>query len=46
MIHEIKQQLNDNPPDAIICVVGGGGLLNGVIMGLQDVGWPNGKAMN
>ncbi|RUS20105.1 tryptophan synthase beta subunit-like PLP-dependent enzyme [Endogone sp. FLAS-F59071] len=41
MIHEIKQQLDNNPPDAIICVVGGGGLLNGVIMGLQDVGWPN-----
>ncbi|RUP52017.1 tryptophan synthase beta subunit-like PLP-dependent enzyme [Jimgerdemannia flammicorona] len=39
MIHEIKQQLDDNPPDAVICVVGGGGLLNGVIMGLQDVGW-------
>ncbi|RUS27424.1 tryptophan synthase beta subunit-like PLP-dependent enzyme [Jimgerdemannia flammicorona] len=36
MIHEIKQQLDDNPPDAVICVVGGGGLLNGVIMGLQD----------
>lgn len=29
----------DNPPAAIICPVGGGGLLNGVILGLQQVGW-------
>ncbi|OBZ85624.1 L-serine dehydratase/L-threonine deaminase, partial [Choanephora cucurbitarum] len=32
-------QLEDRPPAAIICPVGGGGLLNGVIMGLQEVGW-------
>ncbi|KAI7860351.1 tryptophan synthase beta subunit-like PLP-dependent enzyme [Circinella umbellata] len=39
IIHEIKTQLHDTPPAAIICPVGGGGLLNGVIMGLQEVEW-------
>lgn len=41
IIHELKSQLQDNPPAAIICPVGGGGLLNGVITGLQDIGWKN-----
>ncbi|KAI9025257.1 tryptophan synthase beta subunit-like PLP-dependent enzyme [Phycomyces nitens] len=39
IIHELKTQLQNNPPAAIICPVGGGGLLNGVIMGLQEIGW-------
>ncbi|ORZ23391.1 tryptophan synthase beta subunit-like PLP-dependent enzyme [Absidia repens] len=39
IIHELKTQLMDNPPAAIICPVGGGGLLNGIILGLQEVGW-------
>ncbi|KAI9303788.1 tryptophan synthase beta subunit-like PLP-dependent enzyme, partial [Cunninghamella echinulata] len=39
VIHELKTQLLDNPPAAIICPVGSGGLLNGVILGLQEVGW-------
>ncbi|KAI8368443.1 tryptophan synthase beta subunit-like PLP-dependent enzyme [Choanephora cucurbitarum] len=39
IIYELKAQLEDRPPAAIICPVGGGGLLNGVIMGLQEVGW-------
>lgn len=40
IIHELREQLgDDNPPAAIVCPVGGGGLLNGVITGLQDVGW-------
>lgn len=39
IIYEIKTQLQENPPAAIICPVGGGGLLNGVIMGLQEMGW-------
>lgn len=39
IIYELKAQLGDNPPAAIVCPVGGGGLLNGVIMGLQEVGW-------
>lgn len=41
IIRELKEQLQDNPPAAIICPVGGGGLLNGVITGLQNVGWKN-----
>lgn len=39
IVYELKAQLGDNPPAAIVCPVGGGGLLNGVIMGLQEVGW-------
>ncbi|KAI7899703.1 tryptophan synthase beta subunit-like PLP-dependent enzyme [Cokeromyces recurvatus] len=40
IIYELKAQLGDNnPPAAIVCPVGGGGLLNGVIMGLQEIGW-------
>ncbi|KAI8874726.1 tryptophan synthase beta subunit-like PLP-dependent enzyme [Backusella circina FSU 941] len=39
IIHELKSQLPDNPPTVVICPVGGGGLLNGVIEGLQEVGW-------
>lgn len=30
---------DDNPPAVVVCPVGGGGLLNGVITGLQEVGW-------
>ncbi|CEP15344.1 hypothetical protein [Parasitella parasitica] len=40
IVYELREQLgDDNPPSAIVCPVGGGGLLNGVIMGLQEVGW-------
>ncbi|KAL9550500.1 hypothetical protein MBANPS3_004706 [Mucor bainieri] len=40
IIYELRDQLGeDNPPAAIVCPVGGGGLLNGVITGLQEVGW-------
>lgn len=38
-MQELKTQLHDGPPAAIICPVGGGGLLNGVITGLQEIGW-------
>ncbi|ORX47456.1 tryptophan synthase beta subunit-like PLP-dependent enzyme [Hesseltinella vesiculosa] len=39
IIFELKTQLLGHPPAAIVCPVGGGGLLNGIIMGLQEVGW-------
>ncbi|KAG0347738.1 hypothetical protein BG004_007076 [Podila humilis] len=39
MIPEIKEQLGGVVPDAIVCSVGGGGLINGVILGCQEVGW-------
>jgi L-serine/L-threonine ammonia-lyase len=42
MIPEIKAQLGDIVPDAIVCSVGGGGLINGIILGLQEAGWNNG----
>lgn len=40
-MQELKEQLSGNPPAAIICPVGGGGVMNGIIMGLQDIGWKN-----
>jgi L-serine/L-threonine ammonia-lyase len=42
MIEEIKRQMPDcelEKPDAIICSVGGGGLLSGICQGLDRVGW-------
>ncbi|KAI8580193.1 hypothetical protein K450DRAFT_238612 [Umbelopsis ramanniana AG] len=39
IIKELEVQLRHEPPAAIICPVGGGGLLNGIIMGLEQVGW-------
>lgn len=42
LIEEIKRQIPDGEsekPDAIICSVGGGGLLSGVCQGLDRVGW-------
>jgi len=38
IVDEISEQLG-NAPDAIICSVGGGGLLNGVCMGLERHEW-------
>ncbi|KAH9483729.1 Serine dehydratase-like [Psilocybe cubensis] len=38
MIHEIRNQLGQEP-DAIFCSVGGAGLLGGIIVGCQAVGW-------
>ncbi|KAI6379190.1 hypothetical protein MCOR25_002068 [Pyricularia grisea] len=38
MVHEVAKQMPTGTlPDAIICSVGGGGLLNGVCQGLDDV---------
>lgn len=41
MIHEIKEQLHSEPK-AIFCSVGGGGLLGGIIVGCEAVGWDHG----
>eukprot|EP01126_Amoeba_proteus_P026895 TRINITY_DN2662_c0_g1_i11.p1 TRINITY_DN2662_c0_g1~~TRINITY_DN2662_c0_g1_i11.p1 ORF type:complete len:274 (-),score=66.13 TRINITY_DN2662_c0_g1_i11:261-1082(-) len=38
MIHEIYSQV-PTPPSVVITVVGGGGLLIGIMKGLDDVGW-------
>jgi L-serine/L-threonine ammonia-lyase len=42
MIHEIKEQLDGEVPRAIVCAVGGGGMLGGLIVGCNDVGWGKG----
>ncbi|CAO3572157.1 unnamed protein product [Mortierella alpina] len=39
MIAELQQQLGGVVPDAIVLCVGGGGLMNGVILGCQAAGW-------
>lgn len=40
MIEEIHRQMpNGEQPDAIICSVGGGGLLAGIVNGMERVGW-------
>ncbi|XP_006901054.1 PREDICTED: L-serine dehydratase/L-threonine deaminase [Elephantulus edwardii] len=38
IVKELKEQLSDKP-GAIVLSVGGGGLLCGVVQGLQEVGW-------
>ncbi|NXN17664.1 SDSL protein, partial [Indicator maculatus] len=38
LVQELKESL-DTKPDAIVLAVGGGGLLAGVVAGLQQVGW-------
>lgn len=42
MVAEVSQQLG-RKPDMIICSVGGGGLLGGVMTGCKAVGWEDGK---
>jgi len=39
IIDEIVAQWEGPPPDAIVCSVGGGGLLNGIMLGLDRHGW-------
>ena len=38
LVRELKDSL-ETKPDAILLAVGGGGLLAGVVAGLQQVGW-------
>ena len=42
MIAEVSQQLG-RKPGMIVCSVGGGGLLGGVMTGCEAVGWEDGK---
>ena len=42
MIVEVSQQL-ERKPDMVVCSVGGGGLLGGVMTGCKAVGWEDGK---
>ncbi|CUA75930.1 threonine dehydratase [Rhizoctonia solani] len=44
IIHEIAHQLpNKSAPDAIVCNVGGGGLLGGVLRGVGELKWDQSK---
>lgn len=46
LISELQTQLRsagvEQPPDAVICSVGGGGLLCGLLHGMDRDGWENG----
>jgi L-serine/L-threonine ammonia-lyase len=42
MIDELSAELKEKP-DAILCSVGGGGLLGGIIVGCQRNGWEDGR---
>ena len=39
LVTELNSQLQGTKPDALVLSVGGGGLLNGVVQGLQSSGW-------
>lgn len=39
MMAEVAEQLGEASPDVVVCGVGGGGLFNGVMQGLDDLGW-------
>ncbi|XP_072164339.1 L-serine dehydratase/L-threonine deaminase-like [Diadema setosum] len=41
MMEEVKEQLGGKKPGVVVTCVGGGGLLCGVVQGLQRVGWAN-----
>ena len=42
MVEEMRDQLpNGDPPEGIVCSVGGGGLFCGVMLGLENCGWQN-----
>lgn len=41
MISEVQEQLDGDTPAVIVVSVGGGGLMNGVLEGMQRVGWGN-----
>jgi L-serine/L-threonine ammonia-lyase len=46
MIEETARQLPQGvKPDAVVCCVGGGGLLGGVIVGCKSVGWDDGECI-
>lgn len=40
MVEELQRQL-PSPPDAIVTCVGGGGLLMGILKGVEAAGWPS-----
>ena len=39
LVDEVHTQLRGLTPDLVVLSVGGGGLMNGVLSGMQRVGW-------
>ena len=44
MVLEVAKEIGK--PDAIVCSVGGGGLLGGILQGCSSLGWDDGKDEN
>jgi hypothetical protein len=51
MVTEIHNQMRRGPgtisglkPNVVVCSVGGGGLLGGILVGLKQVGWEDGSS--
>lgn len=42
IVDELREQM-DTPIDGIVCSVGGGGLVNGIMQGIYDHSWPGAK---
>ncbi|CAI6084463.1 unnamed protein product [Clonostachys chloroleuca] len=45
VMQEIAAQLSDEQPDIVVCSVGGGGLMNGVVQSLDQLGWSDGTTV-
>lgn len=39
VMEEIAAQMNGEKPDAVVCSIGGGGLMNGIVQCLDKLGW-------
>lgn len=39
VMHEVATQLGGEKPDVVVCSVGGGGLMNGIVQYLDKLGW-------
>jgi L-serine/L-threonine ammonia-lyase len=42
IVSELREQM-DVPIDAIVCSVGGGGMVNGIMQGIEAASWPSGR---
>lgn len=45
VMHEIAEQLSYEQPDLVVCSVGGGGLMNGIVQALDELGWSEGTSV-
>lgn len=41
IVTELREQMRERPIHGIVCSVGGGGLLNGIMQGIDSLPWPS-----